>query len=176
MRVIAGTARGRRLQAPPGLTVRPTSDRVREAVFDMLAARDAVAGARVLDLFAGTGAFGIEALSRGAAQVTFVEQDRDAVAAIRSNLAGTGLASAPASLVRAEVVGWLEVHRGEPFDVAFSDPPYSFASWPAVLERLPAGLAVLESDREVDPGETWRVLKVKRYGGTVVSLVAKGVS
>src|SRR5918998_3417279 len=99
MRVIAGRWGGRRLQAPPGDATRPTSDRVREALFSILGAR--VDDARVLDLFAGSGALGIEALSRGAASATFVDHDPDALAAVRANLDGTGLADR-ATVVRAD--------------------------------------------------------------------------
>ena len=99
MRVVAGEARGRRLVAPEGTDTRPTLDRVREAVFNALASQDAIDGARVLDLFAGSGALGIEALSRGAAHATFVDTDRAARRVIDQNLAATGLAD------RAEVLG-----------------------------------------------------------------------
>ena len=97
MRIVAGAWRGRALQAPPGDTTRPTADRVRQALFDMLlhapwGGRDAVEGARVLDVFAGTGALGLEALSRGAAFATFIEQDRAALAALRANIATLGAA------------------------------------------------------------------------------------
>jgi 16S rRNA (guanine966-N2)-methyltransferase len=167
MRVVAGSAKGRQLRAPAGSGVRPTSDRVREAVFDMLGSLDAVEGASVLDLFAGTGAMGIEALSRGAAVATFVERDRAAVEVIHTNLVITGL-YARATVVQADADGWL---AGAPrVALAFVDPPYAFNAWPALLDRLPAGLAVLESGAEVDLGPAWEVLKVKRYGGTVVTL------
>ena len=91
MRVVAGSARGRRLQTPPGLDVRPTTDRVREATFNALGSMGVVDGARVLDLFAGSGALGIEALSRGAEHVTFVDTSPRALEAVRANLAGCGL-------------------------------------------------------------------------------------
>ena len=90
MRVVAGLAGGRRLQAPAGRKVRPTSERVREALFNALGSMDAIAGATVLDLFAGTGALGIEALSRGATTATFVDADPRAIAAIKANLQATG--------------------------------------------------------------------------------------
>src|SRR5439155_24104030 len=117
VRVVAGSAKGRRLQAPPGRDVRPTSDRVREAVFSSLASMEAVEGASVLDLFAGTGALGIEALSRGAATATFVDDDPRAVAAVKANLASTGLDGG--TVVRADALRWLE---GAPaFDLALVD-------------------------------------------------------
>jgi 16S rRNA (guanine966-N2)-methyltransferase len=167
MRVVAGSAKGRRLQAPEGRSVRPTGDRVREAVFDMLASLDVVQGRRVADLFAGTGALGIEALSRGAAQGTFVDRDPAVLDIIRTNLIITGL-YARATVVQSDVLDWLVTAPG--VDVALVDPPYTFDEWPALLDALSAGTAVLESDRELDLGERWVEIRVKRYGGTVVTL------
>jgi 16S rRNA (guanine966-N2)-methyltransferase len=117
MRVVAGEYRGRRLQAPRGTSVRPTSDRVREALFSILGD---IEGLRVLDLFAGSGALAIEALSRGAASATLVENDRAALDAIRANLAP--LEGANAEIVRADALAWLGGRRG-PFDLVFADPP-----------------------------------------------------
>lgn len=168
--MVAGEARGRRLQAPPGSATRPTSDYVREAIFNALGSRGGVEGASVLDLFAGSGALGIEALSQGAARVTFVEHDRNALIAIRANLEHVRMADR-ASVVRAEAVGWLAT--ADPVDVALVDPPYDFSRWDEVLERLDAGLAVLESDRELDLGERWEGVRIKRYGTTVVTLAER---
>jgi len=168
MRVVAGTAGGLKLQAPPGRDIRPTSDRVREAIFSSLDAMDAVRGATVVDLFCGSGALGIEALSRGAASATFVDNDRTALAAVEANLASTGLEGG--RVVRAEAVRWLE--QSDRFDLALADPPYSFNQWHLVLSHLRAGLVVAESDRELDVPETWMIVRRKRYGGTVVHLLA----
>lgn len=173
MRVIAGEARGRKLVAPdlPGL--RPTSDRVREAMFDVLEARRLVKGASVLDLFAGSGALGIEALSRGAASCTFVESDRRAAAAIERNLASVGLGAAGASrVVRAEAFEFLRATRDR-FDLALVDPPYRFTAWPELLGALPAAVAVLEHGGPITLGETFETIRSYRYGGTLVSLVAR---
>ena len=167
MRVVAGSAKGRRLQAPDGMSVRPTGDRVREAVFDMLASLDVVRGRRVADLFAGTGALGIEALSRGAAQGTFVDSDPLVLDTIRTNLILTGL-YARATVVQSDVLDWLVTAPS--VDVALVDPPYSFDQWAALLEALSAGTAVLESDRELDLGDRWAEIRVKRYGSTVVTV------
>lgn len=167
MRVVSGSAKGRRLQAPDGLGVRPTGDRVREAVFDMLGSLDVVEGRSVADLFSGTGALGIEALSRGAAHATFVESHPGALDIIRTNLVITGL-YARATVVQADALDWLPTASA--VDVALVDPPYSFDAWPALLDVLSAGVAVLESDREIDVGPRWEVRKVKHYGGTVVML------
>ena len=167
MRVVAGSAKGRRLQAPDGIGVRPTGDRVREAMFDMLGSLDLVEGRSVADLFAGTGALGIEALSRGAARATFVDDAAAALDIVRTNLVITGL-YARATVVKADVLDW--VVTATPVDVAFADPPYSFDAWPALLSALRTKLAVLESDREIDVGAGWEVRKAKHYGGTVVTL------
>ncbi len=168
MRIVAGIAGGRRLQVPAGRKLRPTSERVREAVFSSLTSQGVVEGARVLDLFAGTGALGIEALSRGAAEATFVEADPAAVAAIGANLAATGLAGG--TVVVADALRFLADPGGD-FDLAFVDPPYSFTAWADVLERLRAGVAVLESRRPVDPGPGWEVTRSAHYGDTTVTVV-----
>ncbi|HEU5150504.1 MAG TPA: 16S rRNA (guanine(966)-N(2))-methyltransferase RsmD [Iamia sp.] len=179
MRVVAGTAGGRRLTAPAGNGTRPTTDRVREAVFNSLGSIGAVAGARTLDGFAGSGALGIEALSRGAETCTFVERDRSARVVVEANLAATGLDADD----RARVIGG-DVHEhlartSERFDLVLLDPPHAAADWERLLalvaDRLaPDGVVVVESDRPVvapdDP--TWAVGREKRYGGTVVQMLS----
>jgi 16S rRNA (guanine966-N2)-methyltransferase len=176
MRVVAGTARGRRLVTPKGRDVRPTSDRVREAVFNALGSLDAVEGARVLDLFAGSGALGIEALSRGAGHATFVERDDRAVAAIYSNLVATDL-SDRASVVLNDALRWVSRRPGPGrFHLALADPPYSFSEWDdllAALAALPVDMLVIESDRAIDPGANWQVVREKPYSGTVVTIVRR---
>ena len=176
--MIGGTAGGRRLHAPPGRRTRPTSDSVREAIFNILASRDAIEGHSVLDLFAGTGALGIEALSRGARAATFVEKDPRTVDLLRRNLEVIADHEERAHVVRADVLGWLEgpSRPGElpAYDVAFADPPYAFAEWDralAGLQRIGTGLAVLESDAPVEPSEGWEIVRQKAYGGTVVTLI-----
>jgi 16S rRNA (guanine966-N2)-methyltransferase len=171
--VVAGEARGRRLVAPPGFDTRPTSDRVREAVFSSLESMGAVEGARVVDLFAGTGALGIEALSRGAVHATFVEQDQRALTAIRTNLRTTG-AEGRATVVRSSVERWLEdpAHGGSA-DLAFADPPYAWGAWPTLLSLLDVPLAVLESGHDLALTEGWHVVRQKRYGTTVVTIASR---
>ncbi len=170
MRVIGGSSRGRRLQAPATGATRPTSDRVREAIFDILGSLIELEGASAVDLFAGSGALGIEALSRGAASAVFVEQHGEAVSCIRANLAATGLG--PAEVVRADVLSWLRrLQPARRFDVALADPPYAFDAWAVLLEQLPARLAVLESSSPVICPPPWKVLKEKRYGGTLVTVI-----
>jgi 16S rRNA (guanine966-N2)-methyltransferase len=168
MRVVAGSARGRRLVAPEGRDTRPTGDRVRQALFNALTSLDAVAGARVLDLYAGSGALGIEALSRGAAHATFVERSSVALAAIRANLATTGLGG-QATVVQADALSWPPLR--EAVDLALVDPPYAFGEWPSLLGRIGAGLVVAESDREIDAPVGWVSRRVKRYGTTVVTFL-----
>jgi 16S rRNA (guanine966-N2)-methyltransferase len=165
--VVAGSAKGRRLVAPDGRAIRPTSDRVRESVFNALYSMGAVDGATVVDLFAGSGALGIEALSRGAIHCTFVEPARSALEALRANLASTGLA-AEATVVPVSAEAYLARHP-EPVDLALCDPPYAFDGWPQLFDALPAGLVVCESNRPIDPGQRWRVVRTRRYGGTVVT-------
>ena len=169
MRVVAGEAKGRKLQAPASRDTRPTSDRVREAIFSSLESMDAVRGASVLDLFCGSGALGIEALSRGATSATFVDDDSAAIAAVRANLASTGLDGG--EVVRADAVRWLD--GGAPVDLALIDPPYSFDDWDAVFSGVCAQLVVAESDRELGVPSPWLIMRRKRYGGTVVLLAAK---
>jgi 16S rRNA (guanine966-N2)-methyltransferase len=172
MRVIAGVARGRRLVAPPGATTRPTSDRVREATFNALGSLGAVVDATVLDLFAGSGALGIEALSRGAAHCTFVEADRAARAAVEANLAACGL-TAEGTVVAGPAERFLAdaARVGTRFDLALLDPPYGFEGWDDLLEGLPAGLAVGEAAAALAPPAGWDVLRSRRYGRTWVTIL-----
>jgi 16S rRNA (guanine966-N2)-methyltransferase len=154
MRIIAGTFKGRRLVGPTGAGVRPTSDRLRETLFNVIGAR--VTGSRVLDGFAGTGAVGLEALSRGAAHATFVERDSRAIRDIEQNVATCGVRSACA-IIRGDFLG---LHARQPmlgsFDLAVLDPPYQAADLEAVVAEgaaalAPGGLLVLEYSRRRDP-------------------------
>jgi 16S rRNA (guanine966-N2)-methyltransferase len=170
VRVVAGEFKGRRLHAPRGARTRPTADRVREALFSMLGD---VSGARVLDLYAGSGALGIEALSRGAESAVFVERDQQALAALRRNLAAVG---APAEVRRQDVLRFLARPEGT-FDLVFCDPPYDVA--PAVAaslsEALPAlveenARIVTESDKR-NPLLLSLPLAVERsYGDTRIAI------
>jgi 16S rRNA (guanine(966)-N(2))-methyltransferase RsmD len=172
VRVIAGSHRGRRLQAPPGTATRPTSDRVREALFSVLG--EHVAGARVLDLFAGSGALGIEALSRGAERATFVESAPAAQRVVRANLDALGL---EAQVHRGDAVAFLHnaSRAGETYDLVFLDPPYRDAARLAGELDLravlaPDGLLVAESDRRaplaIDLPQTFE----RRYGDTLIRI------
>jgi len=170
VRVVAGIARGRRLDAPPGSATRPTADRVREATFNALGSLAAVEGATVLDLFAGSGALGIEALSRGAAAATFVDHDAKALTVVRRNLEATGLGDR-ATVLRTDATTFAGGH----FDLVLLDPPYAFGdeAWSRLLADLDAEVVVIESDREVPVPEPWRVLRAKKYGGTVVTIASR---
>lgn len=174
MRIVAGEARGRRLGSPEGREVRPTNDRVREAVFNALASLDAIVDRSVLDLFAGTGALGLEALSRGARHATFVEQDARTRRLVTANLATTGLSD------RATVMG-IPAERyladigttATTFDLALLDPPYAYEDeqWSRLLDALPAGIALVETNRELALPERWGVVRSKWYGSTLTLIL-----
>lgn len=176
MRVVAGRFGGRRLQAPSGLDTRPTGDRVRESLFSILGP---LHEARVLDLFAGTGALGIEALSRGATHATFVERDRRALDALRANLAALDLDARTATVVRGDARRHLRDAgaRGEAYDLVLLDPPYRDGD--RLTPLLDAGLrpllrpgarVVTESDRRfpllLDLGDA----DERRYGDTLIRI------
>jgi pantetheine-phosphate adenylyltransferase len=181
MRVIAGSAKGRRLRAVRGQAVRPTADRVKEALFSMLQSRVALDGAAVLDLFAGTGALGIEALSRGARRAVFVEQEHEPRRVLAANLAACGFGG------RARVLGGA-VRRaltqlgagGERFDAVFMDPPYGRDLADAALRQLAdsglvaqGGWAVVEHHVDDPLAERYgplRLTATRRYGKTAVAL------
>lgn len=157
MRIIAGEWRGRRIEAPPGVATRPTADRVRETLFSMLASRlGSFDELRVADLFAGSGALGFEALSRGAASATFVERDAAAAAAIRRNAEKLG------AMKRVQIVAGsaLALPQSEPFHLIFADPPYSPGAGNAVVAAVaqagwlaPGGWLSIETSRadSIDP-------------------------
>jgi 16S rRNA (guanine966-N2)-methyltransferase len=173
MRVIAGRYGGRRLQAPRGAATRPTSDRVREALFSVLGD---VEGARVLDLFAGSGALGIEALSRGAAAATFVDSAPAAIRAVRATLDALG---ATAEVRRADAGRFLGAApaAARQYDLVFLDPPYRLAgrlgreltaALPAVL--APGAAVVAESDRRAPLELGMPILDERRYGDTLIRI------
>ena len=168
MRIIAGTARGRRLVSPDGQDVRPTSDRAREATFNALHSAGAIEAATVLDLFAGSGALGLEALSRGADHVIFVDSSPVALAAVRANLDLLGF-TARATVVAGDAMADFP-GRGSEYDLALLDPPYAFDRWPDLLRQLTARVIMVESDREIDVAPRWVAFRQKRYAGTVVTL------
>jgi 16S rRNA (guanine966-N2)-methyltransferase len=167
VRVVAGEFRGRKLTAPAGGATRPTTDRVREAIFNALNSLDVIVDARVADLYAGSGALGFEALSRGAAHCTFVESDRRALSAIHDNIATLGV-SGRCRVVAGDVVAMLPRVSCE---VAFADPPYGFDDWARVLAGLEAILLVAEAPSPVEAVHRWEQRRVKRYGRTWVTFL-----
>jgi 16S rRNA (guanine966-N2)-methyltransferase len=176
VRVVAGELRGRRLVAPPGDATRPTADRVREALFSILGD---VSGARVLDLYAGSGALGIEALSRGAAAATFVDSSQAAVAAVRRNLDELGL---KADVRRRDALDFLAAAPvGAPYDLVFADPPYDSALHvaPRLAELLPQSLTadaviVTESNKRAPLELPFPLLRERSYGDTRIAVHRHG--
>lgn len=176
MRVITGEFGGRRLVAPDGLTTRPTTDRVREAVFNSLAHGGELDGVAAVDLYAGSGAMGLEALSRGAERCTFVERDRNALAALRQNIDALGVADRT-TVVAGDVLAWLPGLRH--VDVVFVDPPYDFDAWDRLLGLLTlsgAPLVVAEAANELEPRPEWAIRRSKRYGRAWVTVFERVAS
>jgi len=172
LRVISGTAGGLHLKSPKRHALRPTQDRIRQVIFSSLA--EVVPGARVLDLYAGTGSFGIEALSRGAASATFVEQEKEAVQCIRDNLVHCHLQG---DVRQADVASYLSTPPSEPFDLIFADPPYVKSMGrldddPLLTELIPFlapdGLFVWEhyAGQRLEIAGYWEVMRHRDYGET----------
>ncbi|MDX6397318.1 MAG: rRNA (guanine966-N2)-methyltransferase [Gaiellaceae bacterium] len=171
MRIISGSRRGARIAAPKGVATRPTGDRVREAAFNLIGPVD---GARVLDLFAGSGAMGLEALSRGAASVTFVEADRAACRTISENLEKLKLTGA--RVVCGDAL-WSLRQESRPYDLVLVDPPYE--AWaelePKLAEHLPRvlgpdGVLVVETGARTEPTLPLPLLTSRRYGSARLTL------
>lgn len=179
MRVIAGTAKGRKLIAPKGLSTRPTPARVREALFSIIGAH--VPHAQVLDLFAGTGALGIEALSRGAAHAVFVDRDRNAAAILRRN-ADPFVQRYEILAMAANQAATLLAQRQRRFDIIFVDPPYPAKLWSPTLEAVarhallaPDGIVVCEHPSSVAPPQSPAGLvcaRTRAFGDVTISLFA----
>lgn len=175
MRIIAGRAKGIRLFSPKGLEIRPTLDRVRESLFNILSPR--IEGSRFLDLFAGTGANGIEALSRGSSEAYFIDEDRQALDIVRQNLQATRLQE-KAICVKGRLPEDLRMIQGA-FDIIFADPPYAFAEYALLLETLLArqlvatdGILIVEHERRCILPENLGLLqrsRQQRYGDTILS-------
>jgi len=180
MRVIAGSAKGRSLASVPGTATRPITDRVKESLFNILG--DAVTGAHFLDLFAGTGGVGIEALSRGAGRAVFVEHNRRAIATIRENLRTTGLATR-AQVQQADVFSYLKKTPSEPFDFIYVAPPQYEGLWlDAVhaLDKLPwlapnGEIIVQIFPKELQPFELEHltIFEQRQYGSTLLVFLAR---
>lgn len=175
MRITGGTFGGRLLKAPKAGPTRPTQDRVREALFSML--MEAVPGARFLDLYAGTGAVGLEALSRGAADVLWVEGDRATARLAAENVAAVAGAEMARRVVLSDVARWLRAApAAPPYDIVFADPPYELARDGGLADIAatlaarglvaPGGLFIAEvpEDATVQPGDGWTVIRDRAYG------------
>jgi len=178
LRIIAGRFRGRRLQTPSGPDTRPTADAMRETVYNVLG--DAVRAARVADLFAGSGSLGLEALSRGARAVVFVEQAPAALAVLRDNIAALG-AQGESRVVRADAVGYLGGSALEPFDVMLADPPYALGAEDGLLQAardrvVPGGWLVLQHGKQWQaPAELpgWQRGRPRRFGDTTIEFFVR---
>lgn len=176
MRIIAGRLRRRSLKAPKGHLTRPTSDRTREAIFNLVSSRFDLQDADVLDLFAGTGGLGLEAISRGATSVTFVEHNTKVLKITRQNARDLGVEDA-CWFLRSDAVLYLQRYSGPPFDIVFADPPYEIEAIPNLpdltLPHLkPDGLFVLEHDFRVSFDDYAHLDASRSYGRTVVSIFA----
>lgn len=180
LRVSAGRAKGRRLEMVPGDTTRPIPDRVKQALFNIIGGD--IAGARFLDLFAGTGAVGIEALSRGAAQAVFVERTQIAVRTIRSNLQATGL-QAGAEVIQTDAFTWLHQARSRVFEYVYVAPPQYKELWSSAVSALDQAPGILAPDawviaqlhpREFKPLPLSRLTlrDQRKYGGTLLAFFA----
>jgi 16S rRNA (guanine966-N2)-methyltransferase len=180
LRIIGGIWRGRRLRFPPQEEIRPTPDRVRETLFNWLGPR--VVGARCLDLFAGSGALGLEALSRGAAQVTFVERDSVAVRELRARLTEWGAVGG--QVEHTDAVRFLG-GPAQPFEIVFLDPPFASGVLPQVAARLEdehwlSAHALIYVETDADAGlpalpPAWQVTKTKQAGAVGYHLLARGL-
>lgn len=176
MRVITGSARGRKLKTPANYDIRPTTDNVKEAVFNII--QFEVEGRRILDLFAGTGQMGIECLSRGAASCVFVDRDREALKIIRDNLKACGLEG---TVMQEDSVGYLD--RCGRFDVIFVDPPYDSGLYDAVIQKInkvdiltQGGIIICESRRESSMPEVsapYAKAKEYAYGKVKITIYRK---
>ncbi|MBL7977412.1 MAG: 16S rRNA (guanine(966)-N(2))-methyltransferase RsmD [Bacteroidetes Order II. Incertae sedis bacterium] len=174
MRIIAGKFKGRSLKSPKGEITRPTTDRVRTSVFNLLYSRMEMRGARVLDMFAGTGALGIESMSRGAESTTFIELNRTVLELTKQNASIFGIEK-QCWFQLGDAVGFIQKYRGPQFDVVFADPPYELEAIPQLPEWVfpqlkPEGLFVLEHDARHSFDEHPALDTSRAYGRTIVSV------
>lgn len=173
MRVIAGTARGRKIEAPEGRDTRPITDRAKEGIFNMLGPIIELDGANVLDLYAGSGSFGLECLSRGAGHVTFVDRSRLAAAVIQRNLATLGFTDR-GTVLTSSVEG--VVATTAPVDIVFCDPPYADDVWAELLPRIPADIVVGHAEFEIPLTEGWIELKRRKYSRARIVIAERSTS
>lgn len=180
MRVISGSARGRKLSAPDGLDTRPTTDRVKESIFNIISPY--LPAANILDLFAGSGAMGIEALSRASQHAVFIEQNEKALKVIKKNLTDTRLVDR-AEVIRSDAFSFLKRTKIK-FDIIFLDPPYNKGLLTAAIDEIhrfsllaDGGIIVAESEvgGELPDGSGFKLIKQSKYGKTVVSVFSAGM-
>lgn len=173
MRVLTGANKNRRLSSKVSIATRPTSSRVRKSIFDILWSRVGIDDKSILDLFAGTGALGIEALSRGARQAHFVDHSANAIKVVRENLNALGIEQSRYKVLISDFENFLNEYGGPEFDIAFLDPPYSFDEWPLLLRKVPASVMVCETGHPIDlPPECEKTVE-RRYGTTYVTLASR---
>jgi len=177
VRIVAGSHKGHRIEAPKGIVTRPTGDRVREALFSIIGP---VEDARVLDLFAGSGALGLEALSRGASSCVFVERDRQAARVIQSNLEKLRLTGAVVVTEDAAAALRAERDRGRRYDLVLADPPYEdwLADEMVLAKLLPSvladdGLVVVETSERVEPDLPLDLVTTRRYGSARITVFSR---
>ena len=170
MRVISGTAKGRKLVVPSGNHIRPTKDRVKEAIFNSLHSYGLVENRSFLDLFSGTGSLGIEALSRGAKSVVFVDHHVEAIDCIILNVEKLNYGST-SKILKTDALSFLE--RDDYFDVALLDPPYKYEHWGTLLKRVNAHSIVIESSEPVTLESDWETIKNQKYGQTNLLIASR---
>ncbi len=178
IRIIAGEAKGRKIKVPTEADTRPTTDRAREAIFNSIYQLDeAPKDCRVLDLFAGSGALGIEALSRGANHATFVDHSKDAIKTVHSNLNGLGFRE-KAELVRFDALKYLktpDLNIADSFDIIFLDPPFALPNWQELLELVVgANVIVIGASHEIEvDGSKWETIKAAKHASTYIKVCKK---
>ena len=170
MRVISGSAKGRKLVVPSGDHVRPTKDRVKEAIFNSLHSYGLVENRSFLDLFSGTGSLEIEALSRGAKSVVFVDHHAEAIDCIILNVEKLNYGST-SKILKTDALSFLE--RDDYFDVALLDPPYKYEHWGTLLKRVNAHSIVIESSEQVTLESDWEIIKSQKYGQTNLLIASR---
>ena len=170
MRVISGSAKGRKLVVPSGDHVRPTKDRVKEAIFNSLHSYGLVENRSFLDLFSGTGSLGIEALSRGAKSAVFIDHHAEAIDCIILNVEKLNYGST-SKILKADALSFLK--RDDYFDVALLDPPYKYEHWGTLLKRVNAHSIVIESSEQVTLESDWEIIKSQKYGQTNLLIASR---
>lgn len=174
MRVLTGEKGSRKLSSNVSEVTRPTTARVRKSIFDIVWSRFGIEGQTFLDLFAGTGSMGIEALSRGAEFVQFVDNSQRAIKVVKENLKALDLDPSSYSVVKSGYHEYLLENKMQTFDIAFLDPPYSFSNWGELLEMIPANILVCESSRSLDISHSLKKVLERKYGTTIVTLLISG--